>query len=163
MTSGISSDMLSVLHPLTRQRSVVISAGTELGTVLSSTGLIGTVLSRLAFLEQHVLIELTVQGPPPGYLLIQRGEVVFAQSGTLTGQAAVTDLEVTAGDQALKLFALGNAAAALAFAAVQDARTNLHHGSQENRSIADYSIPDGAVRPRGGSLPRPAHADGRES
>jgi len=100
-----------ILHLLANQRSVVTYDGSKFGTVLS----------RLAFLEQQVLIEIVQKGQSPGYLLIQNGWVVFALQGVLTGQAAAERLSNSAAYSTLKLFALGAASAALAFAAVEAA------------------------------------------
>ena len=98
-----------ILHLLASQRSVVTYDGSKFGTVLS----------RLAFLEQQVLIEIVQKGQSPGYLLVQNGWVVFALQGVLTGQAAAERLNNNAAHSTLKLFALGAASAALAFAAVE--------------------------------------------
>lgn len=105
---GTTAEVLPVVQLLSRQRSTITYDGSEFFTVLN----------RMALLEQHVLIEVMSAGQAAGYLLIQGGRVIFASCGVAIGQAASTQLAIMAKGGVLRLFALGEGAAGLAFAAV---------------------------------------------
>ena len=126
-TAGAPSASSRVLKLLASQRSVVSYPGSEFTTILG----------RLAFLEQHVLLEFaeTEKGRPFGCLLFQKGAVVYAEHGPHRGGAAIENLQPLIDASVLRLFALAPATAALAFAAVDGfpAETGTDGGNLKDR------------------------------
>ena len=97
-----------IFNALMQQRSVATYSGDMLPTVLT----------RLAFLEQHTLIEVALPGHSRAAVLLQSGWVVHAQYDALVGQAALEYCAAQASQGTLQLYALQDEAAALACAAV---------------------------------------------
>ena len=97
-------------------------------TVTYPGDLFSTVLTRLAFMEQHVLIKLEFQGSEPGYLVFQAGCAVYAQHGTRSGQAALDYFYMQGSNLTLRLFALSPVVATLVFAAIDGRQTDLGYG-----------------------------------
>ncbi len=97
-------------------------------TVTYPGDLFSTVLTRLAFMEQHVLIKLEFQGGEPGYLVFQAGCAVHAQHGPRSGQAALDYFYMQGSNLTLRLFALSPVVATLVFAAIDGRQTDLGYG-----------------------------------
>lgn len=97
-------------------------------TVTYPGDLFSTVLTRLAFMEQHVLIKLEFQGSEPGYLVFQAGCDVYAQHGPRSGQAALDYFYMQGSNLTLRLFALSPVVATLVFAAIDGRQTDLGYG-----------------------------------
>ena len=128
---------------LTTQASITASILAALSgphdTVTYPGDLFSTVLTRLAFMEQHVLIKLEFQDSEPGYLVFQRGCAVYAQHGPRSGQAALDYFYMQGSNLTLRLFALSPVVATLVFAAIEK---SLVEGSGQRADAADV---DGAV------------------
>ena len=117
---------------LTTQVSITASILAALSgphdTVTYPGDLFSTVLTRLAFMEQHVLIKLEFQDSEPGYLVFQGGCAVYAQHGPRSGQAALDYFYMQGSNLTLRLFALSPVVATLVFAAIDGRQTDLGYG-----------------------------------